>query len=481
MLASFSTTFSVSVLSALAGGLFLLGFVPLPFEPLHAVAVIAAQGLMFYLWSHHGPMMGLYAGLVFGLVAYGSGMAWSYTMVRHLAAEPGVSDLVFSVLISCVILVFILSTGLLGLGMGYLRRKLSALGLLAVFPLLWALAEWSRLVFPGFPLMQAGDASLDTPLAGYVPVLGSSALTVIMAFLGAVVARMFCAGRETPISLVVTALMLVPGLGAYLDKVTWTTPVDRALPVTLIHGDISPQDKHQKFRVIHAVKRYTELSEASPASRLVVWPESAFAYDFEGLYPKVQERLALLHQQGTSVFAGAYRESEFGRQNVLLDLADLDSHYAKRHLVPYAEFEPSWAVGFDQAAAGLSMVMLAAGPEVQGLLQVGDYPFASMICFENMFSAEQTRQWREATFSVVISDLSWFSQSVGIFQLAQLSRLRALESGKPLLQSANQGMTMIVDHKGNIQAQVTRDRQRLDGVIVPRSGTTPYVDLFDWE
>lgn len=74
-----------------------------------------------------------------------------------------------------------------------------------------------------------------------------------------------------------------------------------------------------------------------------------------------------------------------------------------------------------------------------------------------------------------VSNIAWFGDTVAVDQHLNISRLRALELGRPMLRATNTGATAIIDHRGQVQGLLPRfTRGSLVGSFEGREGLTPY-------
>jgi apolipoprotein N-acyltransferase len=102
------------------------------------------------------------------------------------------------------------------------------------------------------------------------------------------------------------------------------------------------------------------------------------------------------------------------------------------------------------------------------------------ICYEDLFGAEIIRAWdvpeRAPTLLLNISNLAWFDGSIALDQHLQISRLRALETARPMLRATNTGATAVIDPDGRVRAVLPYlTAGALDAEVRGHRGTTPYV------
>ena len=98
------------------------------------------------------------------------------------------------------------------------------------------------------------------------------------------------------------------------------------------------------------------------------------------------------------------------------------------------------------------------------------------ICYEDVFGAEQLRYLSEATLLVNVSNVAWFGRSLAPRQHLQISRARALETGRYMLRATNTGVTAVIDPRGEVVAAapeftMAAVTQEVEGY----RGATPYV------
>jgi apolipoprotein N-acyltransferase len=121
-----------------------------------------------------------------------------------------------------------------------------------------------------------------------------------------------------------------------------------------------------------------------------------------------------------------------------------------------------------------------AGSLAQAPLNLADRKVAFNICYEDLFGEVIRRQAAAANVLVNVSNVAWFGDSQALPQHLQLSRMRALETARPMLRATNTGMTADIDPHGQVQALLPAyTSASLDISVQPMTGTTPYVAFGD--
>jgi apolipoprotein N-acyltransferase len=184
---------------------------------------------------------------------------------------------------------------------------------------------------------------------------------------------------------------------------------------------------------------------------------------------------------GTAARAGhALREAGGGDRLTGAGLGDQvhPYQYDKHHLVPFGEFIPALFRWF------VNLMNIPLGDFDRGALGQPSWPVAGQrvapnICYEDLFGEELAAPFlvpeRAPTVLVNLSNIAWFGDTIAIDQHLQISRLRTLELGRPMLRATNTGATALIDHRGVVAERLARlTRSRLEVSVEGRTGITPY-------
>ncbi len=365
-------------------------------------------------------------------------------------------------------------------------RPSSAAGMAVLFGALWMFAELARGVwFTGFGWGAAGYAHIDG-VARFSQFVGAYGVAALVAFLASLTTLWLVrpARRKRvwmPLLALATGLMMLWSPGSF------TRPVAK-LPVALLQGNIAQDVKFQPGTgVADALSWYgQELSAATAA--LVVAPETAIALLPQDLPNGYWSGLRRRFEQGqqavllgiplTSV-SGGYTNSVVGiKPGLRSDGAIPLYRYDKHHLVPFGEFIPPLFRWFT------TMMNIPLGDFERGAVGQASFEWqgqrlAPNVCYEDLFGEELGRRFidpeQAPTIFVNLSNIGWFGNTVAIDQHLNISRMRALEFGRPFIRATNTGDTAIIDHTGRVTHALARHtRGVLLGEVEGRIGTTPY-------
>ncbi len=454
-----------------AGAVTVAGFAPLAVFPL---PFLALAGLLL-IWLRAGAQAAFWAGFAFGIGLFGVGASWVYVSLHDFGMMPAPLAAI-ATLAYCAILS--LYPAAAGWCLARLVRAPLTAALIA-FPAAWTLFEWLRgWVFTGVPWLALGYSQVDSPLAGFAAVIGVygvSFATVLCAGLLVLVTTGSLKARLTG----GVALVFAFGLGQLLKQIEWTSLQGAPLKVALLQGNI-PQDlKFQANRYAMTLSIYKRLIEASKG-QLIVLPETAIPRFLDAVDPSYLKDIAkIAAERGADVLIGVPIRDPGGRyfNSVVSVGASPSQRYDKSHLVPFGEFVPP-GFGWIVKTFAIPLSDFSLGLEHPRPLALAGQLVAPNICWEDAFGEEIIRQLPEATLLVNVSNVAWFGDSLAPAQHLQISRMRALETGRTMLRATNTGMTAIIDPRGMLAARLPQFSEGvLEGEVQGYSGATPYVKL----
>jgi apolipoprotein N-acyltransferase len=463
-------------LAAIAGAASLFSFEPFGWWPLQFLCL----AYFFYqVGMGSSTRRALWLGWAFGFGWSVGGMHWLYIALNRfggLAAPLSAAAI-----------------GLLGLYMGlfaafaagassWLRKRWSLpvpAFLLLVFPVLWGVSEWMRgWVFTGFPWAASGYAHNTAPLAGFAPILGVYGIGVLVALCASCLVMLTQRRRWPALGLASGVLLAGWGLG----HVEWTHPAGQPISVRLLQGDIRQDEKFASAYLNQILTRYRDMITAAPAD-LIAAPETAIPVfpqqlppDYLAGFGDYAKRSGSFLMFGIPLADGpdAYANSVAG-----IGPQGQAYRYDKHHLVPFGEFIPTgfrWFTNLMHIPLG----DFTRGQAVQAPFAVKDQLVLPNVCYEDVFGEEIAKQLRDAprpaTLLLNVSNLAWYGESVAIPQHLQISRMRSLETGRPMLRATNNGATAIIDGRGNVQQVLPYYRQDvLTARVQGMAGSTPYI------
>jgi len=355
-----------------------------------------------------------------------------------------------------------------------------------------ALAEWGRgHLFSGFPFDLIGYAlTANDEMIQLASVIGSYGLTFLAALLAMTPALIWPADQRGLVRRLLPVFLAIGALAAQVAYGNWriqNTPltlrtdmkVRMVQPMVLDHADWSAADPAD------VVNRLIQLSESKlspadpglPGITHLIWPESVFPF-FLTNYPDGIALIARMLPDNALLLTGAPREpigddglpipDNPGYNSILaIDTnGEVVASYDKAHLVPFGEylpFQPFWRLfGISQFVPGTNG--WAPGDGQRLMAPPGTPPFLALVCYEAVFPGDIGSP-ADAQFILNVTNDAWFMGSIGPAQHAHHARMRAAETGLPMLRAANSGVTLSVDPLGRIAARLAEDQVAVLDVV----------------
>ncbi|WXK38651.1 apolipoprotein N-acyltransferase [Mycetohabitans rhizoxinica] len=480
-------------LAGTIGALNTLAFAPTPHGGWLELAIFACA---FWLVSRTRTLRGaLLTGGAFGFGQFVSGVWWLYVSMHFYGDMPALMAGAAVVLLSLYLALYpAFSAGLWHLcraPRGQCATFTPSWRASVTFACAWALGEWLRgTVLTGFPWLASGYAQVDGPLAGFAPLVGVYGVGWVLALVGALIIQAAMRMSGACVATWLAPAAVAAGLlacGMLLARVTWTQPSGPALSVRLLQGNVEQSMKFDPVGMHHAIALYQQLITEKPAD-LVVTPETAIPLPLYEAPPEFGTAVRrFVDATHTSVLFGAVGATmtENGPKDLTNALYGITPgspvlyRYDKHHLVPFGEFIP-WGFRWFVDMMKMPLGDFSRGGSIQPPFIVHGQPIAPNICYEDIFGEALARTLRgqsePASVLVNSTNLGWFGNTIALDQHLQMARMRALETGRPMLRATNTGATALIDAHGSVKAQLRRFTVgALDVRVQGRSGMTPYL------
>ena len=469
------------LLALVSGYILVLGFAPYHLWPLTTLCfAVFLYTISNFQCSRRRAVL---RGYLFGLGMFGFETSWVYISLHDFGGASVIAGLGLSALAAAFYALFPMLAALLMVAV----RARSLLVLTLIWPAIWTLVEWLRAWFVfGFPWLQIGSSLLDSPLAGYIPLIGGYG----SGWLAAATAGLMVGLLQTPRNqinnkilpaLVITAV--VWGGGQLLKTKQWTTPLGKPFTVALLQGNIAQELKWNPQQKAKIINSYVQLTKDNWDADLIVWPETAVPAYFHQMQDFYQKLAELGKQHQTDLLIGTLLADVKTKRyyNAVVIPGDQPQIYRKRHLVPFGEYLPFQPVsGWVAQFLNMPMSDFSAGEEHQPLLRAVGMPLVTTICYEDSYPAENLSGLPEAAYIVNVSNDAWFADSIAPHQHLQNARMRSLEAGRYTLRATNNGVTAIIDPAGKIINQVEQFKTTvLRAKVRGMQGATPYVRIGD--
>jgi len=473
----FSSNNYWDLLAAIAGILFTLAFAPFDY----AYLALAALSLLFASWQNITPGRAILRGYLFGLGSFGLGVSWVYISIHDF----GRANMLSSGLLTGLFVGF---WALFPALAGYLSVKLLPInrGLIAmmVMPVVWLLIEYFRgyWVLNGFPWLQIAYSQLETPLAGYIPIVGVYGTGFLIALTASAIVFILQTNKHW--LLLTTTIVALWTTGGVLQTIKWTDAIGEPILVSLIQGNITQDQKWLPENRLKTLLHYKNMTEQHWDSAVVVWPETsipAYLSEVNKWFLLPLSKAAQQHKADLIVSLPAHGNSEDEKYNAVMTLGKETGLYRKKHLLPFGEYLPWQPVsGFILNSLAIKLGNFKPGGIDQPLLKAGGYPFITSICYEDAFGDAGIIGLPGAAYLVNVTNDGWFGNSIEPHQHLQIARMRAMETGRFLLRSTNTGVTAVIAPDGKIISQAPLFKATvLTETITPMGGMTPYVSSGD--
>ena len=481
---SLERRFVGSAVAFIAGALLALSFAPFGWWPL----AILMPAVLMWLWEGATPRRAAVIGFWFNAGTFSAGTYWLYIAIKLIGHAPLVLALFLMVGFIAIMGAY---QALLGwLVAKYLPQR-GAMRWLVGIPGAWLLVEWWRSWFlSGFGWLALGYAHTDNWLGGLAPVIGQFGLGLLTLLLAGALMTLLLGDKRSRI--VSGGLFVVIWGAAFAVRgIEWTEPYSRPITVAVVQGAIPQDEKWITENLEEIIEVYRSRTREAHGADLIVWPESAIpdlANNHIEFYRDVYQEASA---RGSSLMMGTLREEDnpkTGEEEYFNSILSMDKStpgvgwHDKHHLVPFTEFVP--VPGFVRQWLRLMTLPYSdfnRGAAQQAPLEAAGQRIFANICYEDAYGSTQLPALRTATMLVNVTNDAWFGRSPARYQHLQISRLRAMEAGRPMVRAANDGVSAVIGAHGEIVKSAPEyEVNVMQASIQPRIGLTPYARTGNW-
>lgn len=314
----------------------------------------------------------------------------------------------------------------------------------------WFGVPWGRL-----PLGQLTDGVPFTVLSASI--FGQYFVTFLIVIVSFLIAQGLYLDRikvRTVIACTLAIANLLVGIVIYYIP----SSAGDSLRVAAIQGNISSRDKWDP--AVSSLNIHLDLTReaAEEGADLIVWSETSIMSLTEGTLSLISD---ICREYDTNVLFGCFDyDDDYSPMNTLRlvdsngDLSE--TVYLKRHLVPFGEYVPmrKFVEFIFPPLAEIGMLsedlIEGEGSELFTIEHNGkDVNIGGLICFDSIYEelSYQTASDGADLLCVSTND-SWFEDSRAVYMHCAQSRLRAIETGLPVVRAANTGISATITADG---------------------------------
>jgi apolipoprotein N-acyltransferase len=364
----------------------------------------------------------------------------------------------------------------------------------------WVLEELlrDRTPFGGFPWGRLAFSQAESPMRWFAALGGAPLVTFAVAAGGGALASLVTAARPLQLRTLISGAVtvaLIPLLGLLASWPLQPGPDSsgRTLTVAVIQGglpDLALQFESRAEQVLdNHVRETLDLAAQVRAGTLarpdlVIWPENSSdvdPYRNRDAYAKIARAVRAV---GVPVVVGAILDGPGPghRRNVGILWSPATgpiATYTKRHPVPFGEYIPLRSLA-EWVSSDAKSVTDMVGGHGNGLLRGGPVPIGDVICFEVAYdSLVQSSVAAGAQLLVVQTNNATFGHTAETYQQLAMAQLRAVETGRTVIQAATTGKSAVIGPDGSIRDESGPlfSSDILVDIVPVRTGTTLAVRL----
>ena len=335
-----------------------------------------------------------------------------------------------------------------------------------LFACLWTALEWwqAHSGWSGVPWARLAIGQAENVLSlQSAAIFGSYFITFLMVAVNGLLAYMFLHPSRRVLCAALAAGLVFGNLAFGAIRMATVRDMGEPVKVAAIQGNKGSLENWSFTTMDKVMEVYGELSReaAENGAELIVWPETCIPanIDRQGwVYEYVTE---LSQECGVPILCGLFTRvaegSDADYNSIVAALPDGTVHgtvYNKRNPVPFGEFVPFRELVMTVIPPLAEINTLdedipAGADSVVMELDVGNV--GPLICFDSIYERNALDSiGNGAQILAVSTNDSWFTDSRGVWMHHAQSQLRAIETGRYVVRSANTGVSSVINDRGEV-------------------------------
>jgi len=337
----------------------------------------------------------------------------------------------------------------------------------------WCGLEWLRgWLMTGFPwnglgvglkndlvMIQIADAIGVTGLSFVIVFCTSISASLIFRITKEIKTKQLRAHPDFIVGIIIVALIFL--YGTY--RLTKEKENHIEVSVLLVQGGIDQTEKWDANSAEKIYKRYWDLTTPyltleNADFDLVVWPESSLPYALHDKETQTYLNNILSVDDYELVLGLNENIPQEGIYNSIVVLRGNTSDaktYRKIHLVPFGEYVPlrSTMPFLEKLASNAIGVDFTPGKKAEPIKMNLPEPYSiiPLVCFEDTFGNLARKFIKDKPQLIVnVTNDGWFGKSAASEQHYANAIFRCIELRRPMIRSANTGISCIIDSTGNL-------------------------------
>ena len=334
------------------------------------------------------------------------------------------------------------------------------------FSALWVIFEWSStLHWTGVPWGRLALGQIEMlPMLQSASLFGSYFVSFLILTVNGLLAYSLVFAEKKRLCALAACGVLVANFAFGVVAQSIPAKEENTLRAAVLQPNVGSQEKWGDSEEL-TMERCEEFTRkaAEEGAELLILPETVFPFELGYDDYLIDFFADLATEYDVYFLIGAFYTDKRGDEYNGLYLMTPDGElsetiYGKRHLVPFGEYVPmrEFVETVFPPLSDIAMLDsdLAAGKD-SSLFETEWGRVGSLICFDSIYEQLTLDSVRDgADLMVISSNDSWFFDSAAVYQHQAQAQLRAIESGRYILRSANTGISTIISPKGELLAWI---------------------------